>query len=897
MEIKDIKQQLSIVRVLEHYGLQMDKNGRLKCPFHEDKTPSMQIYPKSNTYCCFSSNCNAGKGDQIQFIELQEGFDKLGPRGKHQAILKAKSLLGYVPGQEMTIEPIDNKEVVNEEVQQVDYQLIYTKLKQNVLKSQKAQAYLQSRNIDLELVAKQSLSIGYNSETFPQLKQCIVFGLKNKHNQVVSLYGRSILESKEAKHFYTSNRQGLYPHYPKAETRILILTESVIDALSLLQYKDLLQEESEIQDIDILALYGTNGLTEEHTEAVKQLKHLQEIILWFDGDEAGRKAVEKYKEELKTGYPNILISHVETPENEDINSLLDGHSEEVYVELILNRKLTSDPRHETSDFRHENSDMRREISDENKKSSILPICNLNTSNPDYITFLKENLKFTLLGGISLTQNDRMRVTLKVNIEPQLSALQSIRHNLDLYNDDQVDKFCRKVAQKLEIGTSQLVQGLGELVEKLEGYRLEKQENQQDVKPKIRFITKERRELAINYLKQADLLKRTNEDIAKSGVVGEQINRLLMYLVFTSRMRDNPLHVISLGASGTGKTYLQEKISELIPGQDKLEITMLSDNAFYYFGQQELKNKLVLIEDMDGAENVLYPLRELMSKKRITKTIPIKDNKGNLKTITLQVEGPICVAGTTTKEQIYEDNANRSLLLYLDGSKEQQEAIMDYQRRASAGEIDKQQEEEIKELFQDIQSVLKPINIRNPYAPQLKIPQEVFKPLRTNTHYLQFIECITFYHQVQREIKTDNQTGEKFIETTIEDIEHANKLLKNVLLAKADELNGACRKFFEVLKKYLNQENKNSFFSNEIRTALKTNYATLKRHLLHLHRNGYIKIVGGNKFSKGYEYEVVSFDEYQALKENIQTALDDVLLKIKASSGLVVHSGSKVEMSH
>lgn len=876
MEIKDIKQQLSIVRVLEHYGLQMDKNGRLKCPFHEDKTPSMQIYPKSNTYCCFSSNCNAGKGDQIQFIELQD------KQGKHQAILKAKSLLGYVPGQEMTIEPIDNKEVVNEEVQQVDYQLIYTKLKQNVLKSQKAQAYLQSRSIDLELVAKQSLSIGYNSETFPQLKQCIVFGLKNKHNQVVSLYGRSILESKEAKHFYTSNRQGLYPHYPKAETRILILTESVIDALSLLQYKDLLQEESKIQDIDILALYGTNGLTEEHIEAIKQLKHLQEIILWFDGDEAGRKAVEKYKEELQKQSEicnlKFVISYVETPENEDINSLLDGHSEEVYVELILNRKLTSELRHEYSDMRPQTSD--ENIKSSNLQSVNLPICNLNTSNPDYITFLKENLKFTLLGGISLTQNDRMRVTLKVNIEPQLSALQSIRHNLDLYNDDQVEKFCRKVAQKLEIGTSQLVQGLGELVEKLEVYRLEKQDKQQDVKPKIRIMTKERREIAINYLKQADLLKRTNEDIAKSGVVGEQINRLLMYLVFTSRMRDNPLHVISLGASGTGKTYLQEKISELIPGQDKLEITMLSDNAFYYFGQQELKHKLVLIEDMDGAENVLYPLRELMSKKRITKTIPIKDNKGNLKTITLQVEGPICVAGTTTKEQIYEDNANRSLLLYLDGSKEQQEAIMDYQRRASAGGINKQQEDEIKELFKDIQSVLKPINIRNPFAPQLKIPQEVFKPLRTNTHYLQFIECITFYHQVQREIKTDNQTGEKFIETTIEDIEHANKLLKNVLLAKADELNGACRKFFEVLKKYLNQENKQSFFSNEIRTALRTKPTTLKRHLYQLYINGYLKIVGGDKFKRGYEYEVVSFEEYQTLQNNIQTALDEVLTRIK-----------------
>ena len=88
--------------------------------------------------------------------------------------------------------------------------------------------------------------------------------------------------------------------------------------------------------------------------------------------------------------------------------------------------------------------------------------------------------------------------------------------------------------------------------------------------------------------------------------------------------------------------------------------------------------------MDGAENVLYPLRELQSKRKISKTIPIKDSKGNLKTITLKVEGPICLAGTTTREKLYEDNANRSLLIYLDSSKQHKEQIMDYQRAESAG---------------------------------------------------------------------------------------------------------------------------------------------------------------------------------------------------------------------
>jgi pantothenate kinase-related protein Tda10 len=97
--------------------------------------------------------------------------------------------------------------------------------------------------------------------------------------------------------------------------------------------------------------------------------------------------------------------------------------------------------------------------------------------------------------------------------------------------------------------------------------------------------------------------------------------MLLWLVFTSRLRQRPLHVICLGASGTGKTYLQEKIADLIPEDQKLEVTALSENALYYFERSELKHKLVLIEDLDGAaeDKILYAIRELQIKRKITKT--------------------------------------------------------------------------------------------------------------------------------------------------------------------------------------------------------------------------------------------------------------------------------------
>ena len=68
-----------------------------------------------------------------------------------------------------------------------------------------------------------------------------------------------------------------------------------------------------------------------------------------------------------------------------------------------------------------------------------------------------------------------------------------------------------------------------------------------------------REEAVQFLEQKDLLNQTNDLIGKSGVIGEETSRLLMYLIFTSRKREHPLHIISLGSSGIGKTYLQEKV--------------------------------------------------------------------------------------------------------------------------------------------------------------------------------------------------------------------------------------------------------------------------------------------------------------------------------------------------
>ena len=503
---------------------------------------------------------------------------------------------------------------------------------------------------------------------------------------------------------------------------------------------------------------------------------------------------------------------------------------------------------------------------------------LQTDSTDQLIYENDLLQLTVLGGIKLEGLDRMRSTLKVQL--QESSRPPVRHNLDLYNDTQLEKFIRKCAERLEIGTSIISASLSELTEELEKYRLQEiKAKEENLKPKFKKLNLGEIEEAETFLKQTDLLTKTNELIGKSGVIGEEVNRLLMYIIFTSRKREQPLHVIGLGSSGTGKTHLQEKVGELIPEEERVSITTLSENAFYYFGKQELKNKVILIEDLDGAENALYPLRELQTKKRIVKTIASKNTKGETQTKYLVVEGPVCVAGCTTKEHIYEDNANRSFLIYLDESTIQDEKIMQYQRQLSAGEINTYEQKEIQEFLQNTQRVLKPITIRNPFANKLNLPQSVFKPRRTNNHYLQFIEAITFYYQYQREQQTDKETGEIYIETTLEDIENANMLLKEVLLRKSDELTGSCRNYLECLKAHLKQKGEKTFTNIEIRTQLRIKESTLRNYNKHLQLLGYIKR-NTNKKTRSYTFELVISKDYETLKKDIQTALDKALQNIK-----------------
>lgn len=506
--------------------------------------------------------------------------------------------------------------------------------------------------------------------------------------------------------------------------------------------------------------------------------------------------------------------------------------------------------------------------------------NLNTSNPNNYIYETKYLKIQILGGVRFNSLEALRVTLGIQ---KVGKEQVLRQNIDLYNDTSIEKLTRKVAERLEIGTTIVRRDLDQLTNELEQYRLQEVENQNKLYEKqVKVLTEKEIKEAKEFLTNQNLIENTQNLIGKSGVIGEEINRLLMYLIFTSRKTNNPLHCISLGSSGAGKSHLQGGVSQLIPEEDKIEMTVLSANAFYYFNRTELRNKLILIEDLDGAQSVLYPLREIQSKKVLTKTVVHKDKKGISQTIHLTVEGPVSVSGCTTQESIYEDNSNRSFLLYIDESQEQDEKIMFYQRQISAGKVNHEEELKAKELLKNCQRLLKPITVKNPFAMYLTLPVAVFKPRRTNAHYLQFIEIITFYKQYQKYHHIDEETGEEYIETTVEDIEEANELIKEILLRKSDTLTGASRNHLENLKDYLKQNNQTQFTNSEIRRNLRVKETTLRRYNNQLLAENYIKKVK-NKTVKSYCYEIVNTEEYNDLKALINKALQECITQIQLAN--------------
>jgi DNA primase len=806
---------------------------------------------------------------------------------KHEAIKKAAALSGAAP--QITPAPIAQTPQAQTPGKEQILGNMFTYFKNAVHNSKPAQEYIKSRGLDAT-----KIEVGYNTAQFhhgarrdetliancvavgllapwgsntrspelqaykPFAKYSICFALKDRGNHITGLYFRSTVNNEDQKHFYLKESKGLYPNYPDPQTQKLIIAESIIDTASLLQIEAISKEYS------LLAAYGTNRLNEEMKTAIADLNDLNEIVFAFDNDEAGNKAVEKYSAELKTLLKeNVRFSKLELP-CKDVNETLTAHQPEIFLHLLENRNLL---------FSTEES-IEKEKLPEQKTLPSGGSRVLNANNPNKLTYQTETAIYSILGGLP-KQLDQMKVMLQVENQTGYKS----RNRLDLYEDKQVEKLAAEVSEKLQLRKDLVTQDMYTFTELLENYRetqqAETKEPTGEQPAQIAFTLKERTELEA-FLKQPKTIKRLNELLGKTGIVGEERNRIFLLLVAISYKMKDTLHSLVQGSSGSGKTKIVRQISDCIPPESVTRFTRISDKALYNYPKTFFENRLVVVEDMDGlSEEAELAFRELQSSGELRSSVSIKLENGQITAGEKIVSGPIASMSCTTRGEIYEDNMSRVFLIAVDESAEQTGRIIQYQNQKASGKINAKEEQQSKTFIQNLIRILEAKEVVNPYAEHIQLPEEAHKIRRLNDLFHNFIKMVALVNQYQRK-----QTEHKKLIVEIEDIETAIEIMFESIVLKVDELDGSLRQFYEKLKSFIEKKGKDYEF-NRFEVMSATGVGKTQQHH-YINKLTSLEYIRQNGFAnRGFKYKINHWDNYTALRERIKAHLQSQVNKLKS----------------
>ena len=576
--------------------------------------------------------------------------------------------------------------------------------------------------------------MGYNAfrqSRYSFLRGCLCFALRDRENKVVGLYGRSLSSNtKSSKHFYTSGRSGLYPHYPKAGRKKLILAECVLDAATLLGVDEITKE------YEVLSCYGTEGRVEQ-IEAIIEAKDLAELIIFFDGDKGGREGGEIVASKIAQQRGDVKIKIVATPEGEDINSLVLGHEENILQHLI-----------EAASVYTSAAQAKRKPIEKSRKPAAQAVAKkekgLNTKNMNNMIYVGRAAIYYIKGGM---RKDLESLKVSLVIEHRQTKRKS-RQKVDLYEDRQVEKLALQAAGKLQLSAEAIEEEIGKLTDLLEAYR--EQNKKGENQDKILLSAVEKAEY-IRFGRSKNLMSKLNDLIGKSGIVGEENNRLFLFSCAVSHLMLKPLNVIVQGSSGSGKSYLIKIVSYLVPQEKVRRYTRLSEKSLYNFGEFDLCNTLIIIEDYDGMnEEVEYAIREIISNNELRSAVSAKESEhSEVKTKDKIVRGPIATLIATTRMDIYHDNSTRVFFVSVDESKEQTEKIIDYLNKKAAGLIKAADEQKAKNYLQNYVRTLKAYDVENNYLQYIKLPVKHSEQRRLHGLLENFSAQITLLHQHQR----------------------------------------------------------------------------------------------------------------------------------------------------
>ncbi|TWT55998.1 hypothetical protein [Allorhodopirellula solitaria] len=243
--------------------------------------------------------------------------------------------------------------------------------------------------------------------------------------------------------------------------------------------------------------------------------------------------------------------------------------------------------------------------------------------------------------------------------------------------------------------------------------------------------------------------------------------------------------------------------------------------------------------------------------------------------------------TTTSDKTDPELKNRCVTLGVCEHAQHTEAIHRQQRtrRTLGGRQVQHERRAIRALHQNSQRLLRPLTVVNNYAEQLTFRSDKTKSRRAHDHYLTLIESVTLLHQHQRTEGTfTNEAGEPctFIETTLADIELANRLADHFLERSfaelpertqilLEQLIGGLRSLCEFQGIELHEQR---FSRKDVRRWGTFGDTQLKEHLARLVDYEYLRVEAGGGKGRVVEY-TLSYDPDHDQTTSINSGLIDV----------------------
>jgi energy-coupling factor transporter ATP-binding protein EcfA2 len=522
---------------------------------------------------------------------------------------------------------------------------------------------------------------------------------------------------------------------------------------------------------------------------------------------------------------------------------------------------------------------------------------LTIIHEDKLLMKSTNNYYYVLGMLG-QELSSMRVTLMIE---QIISGRKERIKIDLYEREALQQFSNAIAETFNQDAEQIFNEFNTLTDLLENFReeqLKKYRTPYQEKRASTVINKTTQEQCIDFLSQPDLIANIDKQIEKTGVVGEENMRKLLFVIASTYKMNTPLHALVQGSSGSGKSHLINTIGQCLPPEDVLSMTRVTSKSFYHYNKNELMNKLILIQDYNGLdEEAQYAFRELQSAGNISSSTTYKDRTGNIVSCVKNVRSHFASLLATTKAEVYYDNMSRSLIIGMDESEAQTLKIIDYQNKRLAGLIDTKEEQKAKEFLQNCMRCIKSYEVVNTYADKITLPLEAKMHRRLNSHYQAFVKQITILHQYQR--KKDEQ-GRLIAEP--EDLKIACDILFDAIMLKVDDLDSSLRQFFDRMKTYIKNlpaEEKTKegyqFTQRDVRLALNVSKTKCFNYMEDLRLLEYVQKIGGYA-NRGFKYKIVFWDDMEKLRQKIKTDLNNQLTGLQDSDKkikklpLAVHGG-------